>query len=174
MSEGPLPLSAAAGLVISRSITVPGNSTVPDSSTVPDNSAVPDNNAVPDDITAKDGFIPFSEAPTTNEQPEKQSGSTTNTTVVILTAIVGIFVGVLGALGIYLWRRRKIRGGTLELPKNVEGGGTALSQSEGVPNGESVSMFLHQQTEVKPKPLCQQGFLHSGGPRVATLPGTRV
>jgi LPXTG-motif cell wall-anchored protein len=126
VSEGPLPNFAVAGLVISHSITVPDSSTV------------------------TDDFVPFSEAPTTNEQPETPSGTTINTTVVIVTAVVGICVGLLGAFGVYLWRRRKNRDGTSKLSKNVEDGRTALFQSAGVPNGEFVSMFLHHQAEVMP------------------------
>ena len=105
MSEAPLPLFAAAGSLISRSITVPDVSTV-------------------------------TEAPTTTEQPGRSSGITTNVTLGIVTAFVGISVGLLGALGIYLWRRRKNRDGT----SNMEEGGASLVQSAGVPDGEFVSM----------------------------------
>jgi len=89
----------------------------------------------------KDGFVPFSEASTSDEQPGGQSEPTTYITVGTVAAVVGIFVGLLGALGIYLWRRRKNRDSTLNLLVNVEGG-TAPFQSAGAPNGEFVSILL--------------------------------
>ena len=159
MSDAPLLLSVAFGLVISRSITVPDNSTM------------------------KDGFAPVFEAPTTNattsttndtatdEQPGRESGIPTNITVGIVAAVVGVSVGLLGALGTYLWRRRNSRNGTLKLSPNVEEGGATPFQSASSPNGEFVPSFLHHQTKVRPQSL---GFLHSGGPRVASLSSTGV
>lgn len=78
----------------------------------------------------------------TDERPGGHSGLNTNVTVGIVAGVVGICVGLLGALGVYLWRRRNNRASTLSQSKNVEGG-TAFFQSSNAPAGEFVSMFLY-------------------------------
>jgi len=74
--------------------------------------------------------------PDSDEQPGGYSGLNTNIKVGIIAAVVGISVGLLGALGFYLRRRRNNRAGTLRRSKNEEDGA-------GAPDGEFVSMFLH-------------------------------
>ena len=149
MSHGSL-LLFASGLWILRSVTVPDNSTM------------------------KDGFA--TGAPASDEQPGGQSGLNTNVKVGIVAAVVGVSVGLLVALGAYLWRRRNNRASTLRRPNSVEGG-TAFSQSAGVRDGEFMSLFLHDLAEVKPLPIRQQRsrtFPHSSGPRAAPLPSMKV
>ena len=121
-----------------------------------------------------DGFA--TEALASDEQPGGQPGLNTNVIVGIVAAVVGVSVGLLGALGFYFWRRRNNRAGTLRRSNNVEGG-TAFSQSAGAQDGEFVSMFLHDYAEVKPLPIRQQRsrtFPHSSGSRVAPLPSMEV
>ena len=97
----------------------------------------------------KDGFA--TEALSSDEQPGGHSGLNTNVIVGIVAAVVGVSIGLLGALGVYLWRRRNNRASTLRRSNNVEGG-TAFSQSAGVRDGEFVSIFLHDLAELKPLP----------------------
>ena len=96
----------------------------------------------------KDGFA--TEALTSDGQPGGHSGLNTNVIVGIVAAVVGVSVGLLGELGVYLFWRNN-RDGTLRRSKHVEGG-TAFSQSTGARGGEFVSMFLHDYVEGKPLP----------------------
>ena len=106
---------AASGLWILRSVTVPDNSTFKDAN-------------------ATEAAI--------DEKPGGHSGLNTNVTVGIVAAVVGIFVGLLGAVGVYFWRRRNNRAGTLGQSTNVEGG-TAFFQSANAPDSEFVFILLH-------------------------------
>jgi hypothetical protein len=88
-----------------------------------------------------DGFLPLSEAPTSDKKPEGQSGLTACIKMGIATAIIGgLCFGFLGALGIYLWQKRSKHDWTLNPFRNAEEGGTSPVQSTDARKSEFAPM----------------------------------
>jgi hypothetical protein len=75
------------------------------------------------------------------KQPDEQPGLSTSIKVGTIAAIVGIFLGLSGGLGIYLLQRKRSKRRTLNLPTNADAGAKYYLQSTGAPNGEYISMF---------------------------------
>jgi len=95
------------------------------------------------------------------KQPEGQPDLTATTKIAIAGAVVGaVCLGLLGALGIYFWRRRKKHDATLDPFRKVEGGTSPFHSTDALYSEYCIRIFI---TQLRP-----DIFFSSDGRRFST------